>query len=109
MDTGTSLITPPREVIHQISEMLDKGHITDCSDMSKFPTLQFNFGDVELSLPPEAYVGVADNETDLPGFKHEALAFPLLPLRLHKPANKTLALKQGFPLTGSCAILMSEG
>merc|ERR1719240_155595 len=41
IDTGTSLLTPPKEVIDQISDLLDKGHIKDCSNMTQFPTLHF--------------------------------------------------------------------
>jgi len=122
IDTGTSLLTPPKEVIEQISKLLDHGHITDCSDMSKFPTLTFQLGDKEFSLPPEAYVGKVDDE--VVGFKHKNLAFPLLPMRAEKKLNSTiLALKQenvaenaveieqgeNFPMSGACAIMMSEG
>jgi hypothetical protein len=124
IDTGTSLLTPPKEVIDQLSELLDKGHITDCSDMKKFPTLHFTLGDHEFTLPPEAYIGAVDDEEV--GFKHENLAFPLLPMKagassILKDKNHTLALKQEnqgpvnmkqegtFPVHGACAIMMSEG
>lgn len=126
IDTGTSLLSPPKEVIQQISKLLDEGHITDCSDMKKFPTLTFSLGDKEFSLPPEAYIGEVDEDEATPGFKHKSLAFPLLPLRSSKQRtrqmNHTLALKQNktgpvelkvesekFPTTGACAIMMSEG
>jgi len=120
IDTGTSLLTPPKEVIEHMSRLLDHGHIEDCSDMSKFPTITFSLGDKEFSLPPEAYVGKVDDEQV--GFKHKNLAFPLLPMRKEKKLNtnhSVVALKQesvsenqegeNFPLTGACAIMMSEG
>lgn len=116
IDTGTSLLSPPKEVIEQISEMLDKGDIKDCSDMSKFPTLSFTLGDKEFSLPPEAYIGEVDEEgeTTESSLKSARLAFPLLPLhsgakKLTPQLNHTLALKEKFPTTGKCAIMMSEG
>lgn len=121
IDTGTSLLTPPKEVIDEISEKLDNGHITDCSDMSKFPTLSFKLGEHELTLPPESYIGAVDDEeaSFKAGFKHKALAFPLLPMK-KKASNITLAfkqqegatpieMKQEFPRHGACAIMMSEG
>jgi len=118
IDTGTSLLTPPKEVIEQISHLLDRGGVQDCSDMTKFPTLEFTLGDQHFSLPPEAYIGKVEEE--VAGFKHQALAFPLLPMKKNAKAqlisnHTTLALKEGgqqeenFPLQGACALMLSEG
>jgi len=112
IDTGTSLLTPPKEMITQINKALNKGHIKDCSDMSKFPTLNFKLGNQEFSLPPETYIGKVGGD-EKPGFKHSALAFPLLPMR--STFNHTINVMQKidgmnhFPQEGACALMLSEG
>jgi len=113
IDTGTSLLTPPADFIKHIDKALNKGHIKDCSDMSKFPTLHFKFGDVELSLPPETYIGQVAGDEKV-GFKHHALAFPLLPMRSKNHTLNVLQKVDGmnqdnFAREGACALMLSEG
>lgn len=55
IDSGTSLIAAPGTVIKQIQDIID--HLDgDCTDMTSFPTLEFDLGGNRLSLPPDAYM-----------------------------------------------------
>lgn len=55
IDSGTSLIAAPGNVIKQIQDIID--HVDgDCTDMTSFPTLEFDLGGNKLSLPPDAYM-----------------------------------------------------
>lgn len=85
IDTGTSLITPPKEVTQAITAALESGSVEDCSDLSKFPTLNFKLGDHDFSLPPESYIadaGTMEMDGQEAGNMHEelGLAVPLLPM-----------------------------
>lgn len=109
IDTGTSLISPPKEVITAISKQIELNQIEDCSDLSKFPTLSFKLGDQEFTLPPQAYIGDAgENEA---GLKQTNLAFPLLPMHPEGVNLIKMARKHGKapPKVKSCALLLSEG
>merc|ERR1719454_1499515 len=59
IDTGTSLLTPPPEVVDLIQKSIEAKDIEDCSDLSKFPTLAFKLNGKDLSLPPQSYIGDA--------------------------------------------------
>jgi hypothetical protein len=56
VDSGTSLILGPGEMIDDVIALLGESNAT-CDDINAFPTLDFEFGDLRLSLPPEAYIG----------------------------------------------------
>jgi hypothetical protein len=89
VDSGTTMMTAPRELVDQIEEAV--GDLEDCSDLSKFPTVRFTLGDQEFTLPPESYIAEADGQYDLQA-KPEELALPMLPLtaedrRLHLEAK----------------------
>jgi len=57
VDTGTSLLTGPRE---HISRLLHDIHLGDCHDLSHLPTLTYiisdSKGDHEFTLEPDFYV-----------------------------------------------------
>merc|ERR1740138_816877 len=56
VDTGTSLIAAPPDVIARVEqEMLKLDE--DCSNLGELPDLVFNLGGREFSLPPDAYIG----------------------------------------------------
>lgn len=63
IDSGTSLLTVPSQVADLALEALNKLD-ADCNDIRKFPHLKFNLGGLELTLPPEAYVGQFYGEMD---------------------------------------------
>lgn len=56
VDSGTSLIAAPEEVIAQVDEALLKLN-QDCSNLGEMPDLVFNLGGHQFSLPPDAYIG----------------------------------------------------
>lgn len=56
VDSGTSLIAAPEEVIAQVDEALLKLK-QDCSNLGDMPDLVFNLGGHQFSLPPDAYIG----------------------------------------------------
>lgn len=56
LDTGTSLIGMPTNVITRLQELL-VGLDLDCSDLSLFPDLVMSIGSNDVRLPPDAYVG----------------------------------------------------
>merc|ERR1719487_1428838 len=60
VDTGTSLLSLPGDVISHIRKILeDLGPEFDCSQINKLPELEFDLGGHTFSLPPEAYVADA--------------------------------------------------
>lgn len=55
IDSGTSLIAAPADVIKQIQDIIDNLD-GDCRDLTSFPTLTFEMGGNLLTLPPDAYI-----------------------------------------------------
>lgn len=59
IDSGTTLIVAPQEVVDSINDAMDafmeKGG--SCDDISQLPDLEFKLGGQDFSLPPESYVG----------------------------------------------------
>jgi len=109
VDSGTSLITVPDETVASITSMVVHGHIQDCSDLSKFPTFSFKFGDTEFTLPPAAYIYNAGWQDPYLKVKH--LAFPLLPLDKEAANQLRLARLQGETGTkiNTCALMVQKG
>lgn len=65
IDSGTSLIAAPSEVIWAVEAML--GELKeDCSNLEDLPHLTFELGGKIFSLPPDAYIGQIINK-DAPG------------------------------------------
>eukprot|EP00747_Dinoflagellata_sp_TGD_P162649 gnl/TRDRNA2_/TRDRNA2_180479_c0_seq1.p1 gnl/TRDRNA2_/TRDRNA2_180479_c0~~gnl/TRDRNA2_/TRDRNA2_180479_c0_seq1.p1 ORF type:complete len:549 (-),score=110.61 gnl/TRDRNA2_/TRDRNA2_180479_c0_seq1:70-1716(-) len=56
VDSGTSLIAAPTEVIRQV-EIAMQSLKADCSNLDALPDLVFNLGGSEFSLPPDSYIG----------------------------------------------------
>jgi len=108
LDSGTSLITPPEEVITKLKEHLEASEIEDCSDISKFPTFSFKLGGEQFTLPPYAYLadcGVMDVS-----LRQRNLAFK--PMPMNKAALSLLqhARKNGKeePQVHSCVLLLGQ-
>jgi len=57
VDTGTSLLAGPSDVVERLGEKLDLKD--DCSNMDKMPLLGFVVGDKVLNLLPEDYIDKA--------------------------------------------------
>lgn len=56
VDSGTSLIVAPTEVLNlALAHLNSLEH--DCTDMAMLPNLEFELGGHKLSLPPESYIG----------------------------------------------------
>lgn len=53
MDTGTSLITGPSEIIHKILRSLN---VNNCDDFSNLPNLTFNLVNQDITLTPDEYM-----------------------------------------------------
>jgi len=63
VDSGTSLLVMPQAAAASLQAAIDAMGPFNCSSIeeqgfSPFPSLNFNLGGHELSLPPQAYVGV---------------------------------------------------
>lgn len=59
VDTGTSLLAGPSDVVEQLGSMLDVQ--TDCSNYHSLPLLGFALGDKVLNLMPDDYINRAGN------------------------------------------------
>ncbi|KAL1523764.1 hypothetical protein AB1Y20_018689 [Prymnesium parvum] len=61
IDSGTSLMALPKEILDQV---LDKiGHIApDCSNVDELPSLRFTAGGHNFDLPPQLYVARMEND-----------------------------------------------
>lgn len=57
VDTGTSLIAVPSPMYQQISFAVQSLGNGDCSDLTKYPHMEFQVGSHRLRLPPSAYLG----------------------------------------------------
>lgn len=55
VDSGTSLIAAPKEVLMQMDGFLSQVK-SDCSNIDQLPNLEFTLGSEQFSLPPKAYV-----------------------------------------------------
>mmetsp|Transcript_48336 Transcript_48336/g.135029 ORF Transcript_48336/g.135029 Transcript_48336/m.135029 type:complete len:518 (-) Transcript_48336:144-1697(-) len=66
LDTGTSLLVAPRDVIDKVQQTLDDwvDPAGDCSDLSGLPNLEFKLNGKLFSLPPESYIGQIDGDVD---------------------------------------------
>jgi len=56
VDTGTTLLGLDSFSYESMFAAIAELNL-DCSDLSKFPTLNFKIGDGEIVLPPRAYIG----------------------------------------------------
>lgn len=56
MDTGTSLVAGPSEVIFQVDDLAAKLS-SDCQDLSALPNLEFKLNGQQFSLPSSLYMG----------------------------------------------------
>lgn len=59
LDTGTSNIIVPREMLDRVTQELERKGVQDCSDLSLFPSLSFKLGTQTLVLPPQSYLGAS--------------------------------------------------
>jgi len=84
VDSGTSLIAAPPNVVERISREMDKLN-WDCSNLHEMPDLRFKMGDEEFVLPPESYIG--DTFGELPGFMR-----PFFRTLTHKPTCQLLLM-----------------
>lgn len=112
IDSGTSLMSVPAEVIQLITYMVVHGHVKDCSDMTKFPNFSFKFGGKEFSLPSTSYL-VASGKRRLSmkvAGAGKLLAFPLLPLDAAARTELRLARLQGLaePAVQTCTLMLQQ-
>jgi hypothetical protein len=114
IDTGTSLITPPKEVIDAIMMEVESGGVEDCSDVSKFPTLHFKLNGQEFSLPPQSYIADAgsmgmDDAVDM--HQKLGLAIPLLPMNLtaERSAMRLARQRGDTASSNKCVLLLGDG
>jgi hypothetical protein len=73
IDTGTSLLTAPTDIVGKIQGVVDKWAELggSCDDLTGLPDLEFKLNGIKLSLPPQAYVGeVKRNDGDMPSAIH---------------------------------------
>jgi len=59
LDTGTSNIIVPKEMLDRVTQELERKGVQDCSDLSLFPSLSFKLGTQTLVLPPQSYLGAS--------------------------------------------------
>eukprot|EP00930_Biecheleria_cincta_P069782 TRINITY_DN57487_c0_g1_i1.p1 TRINITY_DN57487_c0_g1~~TRINITY_DN57487_c0_g1_i1.p1 ORF type:complete len:549 (+),score=60.39 TRINITY_DN57487_c0_g1_i1:229-1647(+) len=59
LDTGTTNIVVPKEMLDRITLELETRGVRDCSDLSLFPSLSLRLGTETLTLPPQSYLGVS--------------------------------------------------
>lgn len=109
VDTGTSLITPPKAVVMALKKKIENSSIEDCSDLSKFPDFVFKLGEHTFSLPPSSYI--ADAGTQNIEVFHQQLAFAPLPMTKRDLRVVQSAKKAGQmpPQVHSCVLLLSPG
>lgn len=70
LDTGTSLLGAPSAAIRQLVEAME-GLDSECSNVGSLPTLIFQLGGQEFSLPPSAYM--AKVEEEVPAYLREQM------------------------------------
>merc|ERR1719162_608737 len=61
VDTGTTLLSLPQEVMDQLDKALEEIG-SDCSKMDQLPALAFEIDGVTHSLPPTTYIATESNE-----------------------------------------------
>lgn len=54
VDTGTSVIVGPKDMITKMTSQLPSS--LDCKNLSQYPTLTFTIGGIEYPLAPEDYI-----------------------------------------------------
>merc|ERR1719453_27668 len=62
VDTGTTLLSMPQEVMDQLDKALDDIG-SDCNEMDKLPSLTFEIDGVTHSLPPNTYIAVESSDS----------------------------------------------
>jgi len=64
IDSGTTLIVAPQNVIDDVNSAMDKWIEAGgtCDDVSKLPELHFQLGGKDFTLPPESYIGKVSGE-----------------------------------------------
>merc|ERR1719188_2284706 len=63
VDTGTSMLAGPSDVIAQLTQQLDLK--SDCSNFGEMPLLGFQIGDTVLNLKPDDYIDKSPGQCDL--------------------------------------------
>lgn len=63
LDSGTSLLAAPTEIVHQLSTMLKLSR-KSCQSINRYPRLHFMLDGHNFSLPPSAYLGMSDGVPD---------------------------------------------
>lgn len=61
LDSGTSLIAAPPDVVFQVNDMAWR-LAPACEDLRKLPDLEFKLGGVKFTLPPNLYMGELEGE-----------------------------------------------
>jgi len=111
VDTGSSIITVPGETLHRFKTYIEATGISDCSDLSVFPSLTFRLGDHDIVLPPEAYLADAGQSyAHLLGIKSGKTEFLTLPMTRQDAilAQKaaTNATGRNDVMVGTCMLLL---
>lgn len=94
VDSGTSLIAAPTEVIRMVDDALV--HLKqDCSNLGDMPDLVFDLGGHEFSLPPDAYMGHVEhhdspNFRDILHFRFKARSHSCVPLFMNVDTDTQL-------------------
>lgn len=57
LDSGTSLLVVPTAVADRVLSEINSLPGVTCDDLSTFPSLSLQLGDVSVTLPPESYIG----------------------------------------------------
>jgi len=61
VDTGTTLLSLPQDVMDQLDKALEAIG-SDCSEMDKLPSLTFEIDGTTHTLPPNTYIAVEEND-----------------------------------------------
>jgi len=80
LDTGTPLMNLPGAMYDKMEQHIRDRGIEDCSDLSRFPTLNFTIGGLDLSLSPEAYIADGGEAPAGANLRMAGLQFPVMPM-----------------------------